>query len=699
MSIIACNNEKPKPTTPGEKTAAENPLLKPFNTPFNVPPVDRLEPGHFLPALKAGIKTQQKQIEAIASNPQPPTFENTITALDESGDPVFQVDRTFVPLRAVNGTPEMQKVAKDFLALMAANKDNIWQNGALFKRVDAVFKKKDELKLSEEQLMVLDKFYRKFVHGGANLEDPKQKARLKEINKRLEVLKVNFGENLINQDNRFKLVVEKEEDLAGLTKGVIQAASETAEKKGLKGKWVFTLHKPSLIPFLQYSAKRELREKIFTAYINRGNTGDELDNKKNLLEILSLRSERAKMLGYDNHALIRLEPNMAKNPEAVEKLLMQLWKPALAQAKNEVKELQEMIDKEGGKFKLEPWDWWYYAEKLKKEKYDVDDNLLRPYFKLENVRDGAFYVANKLWGLTFTERKDIPKYHEEVQVFEVKEADGSHLGILYLDYFPRDTKQGGAWMNAFRKQARRKGKNITPVITNNGNFTRPTSDTPSLLSFDEVETLFHEFGHALHGLLSDCTYDRISGTSVARDFVELPSQIMENWVDEPEMLKAYAKHYQTGEVIPNHLVEKIKKASLFNIGFKRVEYLSACFLDLAWYTAENPGEQDIFAFEKQALDKIGMIPEIVVRYRSPYFRHIFTGDYSMGYYSYIWAEVLDADAYAAFKEAGIFDVETAKKFREHILSKGGSADPMELYKKFRGAAPRIEPLLKRSGAL
>jgi peptidyl-dipeptidase Dcp len=564
--------------------------------------------------------------------------------------------------------------------------------------VKAVYDQKDQLELSEEQEMTLEKYYKRFTRGGAGLSPDKQ-ARLRQINKEVSLLQINFGDNILGENNRFELVIDKEEDLAGLPKAVIDTAAETAVKRNHKGKWVFTLHKSSLIPFLQYSDKRELREKMFKGYTNRGNHGDKLDNKDILIKILSLRDEKAKLLGFDNHAEYQLDRNMSKKPKAVYDLLLKLWKPALVMAKKEAQALQELINKEGNTFKLQPWDWWYYTEKLKKAKYDVDENLIKPYFKLENCRDGAFYVANKLFGLKFIPKTNIPTYHAEVQVFEVQEADGSHVGIIYLDYFPRASKRGGAWMNNFRDQIRLDGKEIAAVVTNNGNFTRPTADTPSLLRSDEVTTLFHEFGHALHGLLSNCSYYRISGTNVPIDFVELPSQIMENWVFEPEVLKVYAKHYKTGEVIPMELVEKIKKSSQFNQGFKRVEYLAASILDMDWHTAENPAQLDVDTFETQSLNKIGLIPEIVVRYRSTYFSHIFGSMYSAGYYSYIWAEVLDADAYQAFKETSIFDQKVAQTFRKNILEKGGSADPMTLYKRFRGAEPKIEPLLERSGLI
>jgi len=683
---------------PMEKAAEDNPFFSDFNTPFQVPPFDKIKEEHYLPAYKEGIKRHKKEIEAIVNNPEPPTFANTIEALDRSGLLVKEVDNIFEAIKSANTSPRLQEIAKEISPLESGHNDDILLNAKLFQRVKAVYDQKDQLDLSEEQGMALEKYYKEFVRGGANLS-PEKQSRLRQINKALSLLQINFGDNILGENNRFELVIDKEEDLAGLTRAVIDTAAETAVKRGHKGKWVFTLHKPSLIPFLQYSDQRELREKMFKGYINRGNHGDELDNKDILIKILSLRDERAKLFGFDNHAEYQLDRNMSRKPEAVYDLLQKLWKPALAMAKKEAKALQELIDKEGGTFKLKPWDWWYYAEKLKKAKYDVDENLTRPYFKLENVRDGAFYVANKLFGLKFIPMTNIPTYHPDVRVFEVQEADGSHLGIIYVDYFPRASKRGGAWMNSLRDQIRLDGKEITPVVTNNGNFTKPTADTPSLLSFEEVTTLFHEFGHALHGLLSNCSYYQTSGTNVPIDFVELPSQIMENWVSEPEVLKVYAKHYKTGEVIPTELVEKIKKASQFNQGFERVEYLAASILDMDWHTAENPAQLDVDTFETQSLNKIELIPEIVVRYRSTYFSHIFSSLYAAGYYSYIWAEVLDADAFKAFKETSLFDQKTAQAFRKNILEKGSSADPMTLYKRFRGAEPKIEPLLERSGLI
>jgi peptidyl-dipeptidase Dcp len=452
-----------------------------------------------------------------------------------------------------------------------------------------------------------------------------------------------------------------------------------------------------MIPFIQYSEKRDLREKIFKAYIGRCNHGDELDNKEILSRMASLRVKRAKLLGYETHAHFVLEENMAKEPKNVYDLLEKLWKPALKRAKQEAAALQEMIDEEGGGFELEAWDWWYYAEKLKKAQYELDDEILRPYFELENVRTGAFTLAGRLFGITFEEIKDIPKYHEDVRVFEVKDADGSHVGVLYTDYYPRASKRGGAWMSAYIQQSKLGGERHAPVITNVGNFSKPTGGKPALLSLDEVYTLFHELGHGLHGLLSDCTYPMLSGTNVAQDFVELPSQIMENFVTEPEMLKIYARHYETGKPMPQELIEKIKKAKHFNQGFATTEYLAASFLDMDWHTLTEPAELDPVQFEMESLGRIGLIPEIVVRYKSPYFRHIFSGDYSSGYYSYVWAEVLDADAFEAFKETSLFDRETGMRFRRNVLAAGGTEDPMALYKRFRGAEPKIEPLLERRG--
>lgn len=675
---------------------SRNPFFTEWNTPFGTPPLEKIMEEHYLPAFQEGIQQAQKEIEAIAGNTEAPSFENTLEAMEESGALLTKVSNVFDVLNGSMTSDTMQAIAREVAPLRSKHRDDILLNAKLFRRIKAIYDQKDQLDLTVERNMLLEKYYKDFVRGGANLDEEK-KAELREINQELSLLSLTFGENVLKENNRFELIIEDEENLAGLPEAVIIGAAETATERGHEGKWVFTLHKPSMIPFLQYSEKRDLREKIYKGYINRGNNNDELDNKEILAKMAALRVKKANLLGHKTHAHYVLDNNMAKIPENVYDLLNKLWKPTLKKMKKEAKELQKMINKEGHDFKLASWDWWYYTEKLKKARYDLDDEILRPYFKLENVINGAFDVANKLYGITFEERTNIPIYHEDVKVFEVKEADGSHVGILYTDYFPRASKRGGAWMNSFRKQSRLGGKNIHPIITNNGNFSKPTGDKPALLTFEEVSTLFHEFGHALHGLLSDCTYDRLSGTSVPRDFVELPSQIMENWASEPEVLKTYAKHYETGEPIPDELIEKIKKVGHFNQGFITGEYLAASFLDMDWHTLTEAKEQSVLKFENKSLNKIGLIPEIISRYRSFYFQHIFSGGYSSGYYSYIWAEVLDKDAFQAFKETSLFDRETARSFRENIISRGGTEDPMVLYKRFRGAEPKIDGLLEARG--
>ena len=681
---------------------AENPFFAEWDTPFGAPPFDRIEIADFEPAILEGMRQHNDEIAVIIQDPDAPDFVNTIEAMDSAG---ALMRKSRYVYNAMNGTmtdDEMQAIAKRLAPLSSKHTDEILLNDDLFQRVKTVYGQRDSLELETEQRMLLKETYRSFVRGGAEL-DPENKEQLKAINEELSLLTVEFGEHVLKETNRFEMILDDEADLAGLPDGVIQAAAETAVERGHEGQWAFTLHKPSLIPFLQYSARRDLRETMLEGYIERGNHADELDNNAILARIASLRLQRANLLGFPTHAHYILDDNMAKEPDAVYDLLGKIWTPALARAKEEAVELQAMIDAEtadqpGGSFQLEPWDWWYYAEKVKAARYQLDESMLRPYFELENVRAGLFETVHRLYGLSFTERHDIPIYHPDVKVYEVKEADGSTVAIWYSDYFPRASKRGGAWMSSFRKEAKLDGERTIPLIFNVGNFTKPTGDTPSLLSVDEVGTMFHEFGHALHGMLSDCRYQSLSGTSVARDFVELPSQVMENWAFEPAVLAFYAKHYETGEPIPAELVEKMEQSRHFNQGFATTEYLAAAFLDMDWHTLATTDEQDVAAFEEASLAKIGLIDEIVVRYRSPYFRHVFSGGYASGYYSYVWAEVLDADAFEAFKEAGdIFDAKTAKAFREQILARGGSEEPMELYVKFRGKQPGIEPLLARKG--
>ncbi|MBI4720519.1 MAG: M3 family metallopeptidase [Chitinivibrionia bacterium] len=661
-----------------------------------MPPFDAIREAHYLPAFDEAMKRHQAEIDAIINDPNPPTFANTVEALETSGGMLTRVSNVFFSLNSALTNDEMQAIAKEVAPKLSKHQDDILLNETLFKRIKTVNNQKDKLKLGGEQSKLLDESYKSFVRGGANL-DEKNKARLREINQELSVLSLQFGENVLKETNAFEMVLTSKEELAGLPDAVVSGAAEAAKERGRDGAWVFTLHRPSMTPFLQFSERRDLREKIFKAYIHTGDNNDERDNKNILSRIAALRVERAKLLGYKTYADFVLEENMAKKPVNVYELLNKLWTPALAKATAEARVLQEMVYAEGGDFKLEAWDWWYYAEKVKKARYDLDDEILKPYFQLENVRQGAFDVATRLYGITFEERKDIPVYHEDVRVFEVKEADGRHIGLLFTDYFPRESKRGGAWMGAFRNQSKKNGSNIAPLVFNVGNFSKPTGDVPSLLTFDEVNTLFHEFGHALHGLLSNCTYERLGGTAVPADFVELPSQIMENWATHPEVLKMYARHYKTGEPIPQELIDKIQNARMFNQGFATTEYLAASFLDMDWHTLSKPEQLNPIAFEDASLGKIGLIPEIVVRYRSPYFRHIFAGGYAAGYYSYVWAEVLDADAFRAFEEKGLFDRELGRAFRENILATGGSGDPMVFYKRFRGAEPKIDALLDRRG--
>lgn len=674
----------------------DNAFFREWKTLFQTPPFAEITIDHYLPAFEEGIRLQKAEVEEIINNAGKPTFENTIEALEKSGKLLTKVSNVFYNLNSANTNEEMQKIAKTVAPMLSKHNDDINLNEKLFTKIKKVYSEKDKLDLTLEQNKVLKNYYDDFIRGGANLTD-KQKDKFRKINEELSVLSLKFGENLLKETNAIGLIVEKKKDLTGLPESSIQSAYELGKTKGQEGKWVFTLQKPSFIPFLQYCENRDLREKIFKAYINRSNNNNELDNKKILSRIASLRVERANLLGYKTHADFIIEENMAKNSQTVYKFLNDLWKPALERAKTEVNDMQKIIDKEGNSFKLKAWDWWYYAEKLKKEKYDLDEEMLRPYFKLENVLQGVLDVASKLYGIQFVERNDIPTYHPDVKVIEVKESNGKHIAILFADYFPRDSKRSGAWMNSFRKQSNIGGDFITPVIGNVGNFSKPTADKPSLLSLDEVNTLFHEFGHALHGILSNSIYPSVTGTSVPRDFVELPSQIMENWALNPEVLKMYARHYQTNKPMPEELIKKIENSKLFNQGFETIEYLAAAFLDMDWHTLTSTEEKDALNFEKESLNKIALIPEIESRYQSTNFQHIFAGGYSSGYYSYIWAEVLDADAFEAFKESGLFDQKTASSFRKNILERGGSDEPMTLYKNFRGREPKVDALLKRRG--
>lgn len=672
----------------------ENPLLNEFDTPFGVPPFDLIKASHFKPAYSKAFAEQKAEIKAIINNPKEPDFNNTIKMLTYSGELLNKVVRVFGALNSANTNDSLQAINREIAPIASRHRDDINLNDTLFQRVKSVYDNRDKFKLTDEEKKLLEDTYKDFVRSGAALS-PEDKEKLRKINEELSMLQVQFGQNLLAETNGFKLILDKKEELSGLPEGVIAQAAAMAKSLNMEGKWVFTLQVPSMTPFLQYSDRRDLREKLFTGYFMKGDNDNQYDNKSIIAKIVRLRVERSKLLGYDSFADYALERNMAKTPKKVFEFLGQVWAAALPVAKAEAAAQQELINQEGGKFKLEPWDWWYYSEKIKKAKYDLDDEITRPYFKIDNVMEGMFYVANRLYGLSFTKRNDIPKYHPDVNTFEVTRA-GKHVGILMIDNYPRPSKRGGAWCGTFRSQRRDiKGKMIYPIVTMVTNSTLPSADKPSLLTALEAETLFHEFGHALNNLLSNITYP---GSSVPRDFVELPSQIMEHWVLEPEVLKVYAKHYQTEEIIPQEIVDKLDKASKFNMGFITVEYLAASLLDMEYHTLTEPVDLDIRDFENKAMAKYGLIPEIKPRYRSTYFNHIWGGGYSAGYYSYIWCEVLDSDAFQAFKETGdIFNPEVAARFEKEILSKGGSRDPLDMYIAFRGKEPGIEALLENRG--
>ena len=689
FALISCFSY----ATNAQNRDMSNPFFSDYKTPFQVPPFNEIKLEHFKPAMEAGIAEQLAEIKTITDNKEAPNFENTILVFDNSGE-LLNKTRIFSNLNSANTNDQMQALAREITPMLSAHRDNISLNTSLFKRIKAVYNQRNLMNLNHDQLRLVEKIYKDFERNGANLQEDQQ-AELRKLNEKLSMLTLKFGENTLAETNKnFKMVVDNMEDLKGLPNDVITAAAELAKKAGQEGKWIFTLQKPSMLPFLQYAENRNLREKLYKGYLNRGNYNNAFDNKQVIADIIKLRDQRAKLLGYPNYAAYVVDDNMAKTPENVNEFLMKLWVPALERAKKERADMQAMIDKEGGKFKLQSWDWWYYAEKVRKAKYDLDAAQLKPYFKLENVINGMFYVANKLYGVKFIKRTDLPVYNDEVMAYEVQEADGRHIGVFYMDFHPRPGKNNGAWCTSYRSQSYKNGKMITPVVSIVCNFTRPSGEVPALLSFEEVTTLFHESGHAFHSLFTDGPYKR-TARDVPRDFVELPSQIMENWASEPAVLRVYAKHYKTGETIPEELIAKLTKSAQFNQGFETVEYLAASLLDMDYHT--NSFNDDVAAFEKASMDKIGLIDEIAPRYRSTYFSHIFSGGYSAGYYVYIWAAVLDADAFDAFKQSGdLFNPELAAKFRT-LLTKSGSDEGMTIYKNFRGQEPSIEPLLKRRG--
>ncbi|MBO1254361.1 M3 family metallopeptidase [Alteromonas sp. 5E99-2] len=688
-------------------TEVSNPFFTPYKTDFEIPPFSRIKDEHYMPAFVKGMDEHLAEIDAIVKNPEPATFANTVEELERTGKLLVKVQRVFFNLAGSNTNPQLQELQRELSPLLSAHYDKVSLNEDLFKRIETVYQVRDTLSLTAEQTKFLEDTRKGFVRSGALLTE-EQKAEITKVNSQLSELTTEYGQNLLAETNGFELILDKA-DLAGLSDGIIQAAANSAKQKmdgaeseedkaKYKDKYVFTPHRSSMYPFLTESSRRDLREKLYNAYIYRGDNNNENDNKIVAAKIAQLRAQRAKIMGYETHAHFVLEERMVKTPEGVYDLLMQLWNPALNRAKQEVADMQAVVDAEGHDFTIAAWDWWQYAEKVRKAKYDLDEASLKPYLSLDNVLKGVFDTSNKLWGLTFTELHDIDVYHPDARVWEVKDKDGSHLGVFIGDYFTRSNKRGGAWMSSFKGQSNL-DKVERPVVVNVCNFPGPVGDAPALLSFENVTTLFHEFGHALHGLLTNTTYQSMSGTSGPRDFTEFPAQIMEHWASEPEILKTFATHYETGEAIPDALIAKLLKASKFNQGFSNTEYLAASLLDMDWHTLTADDElQDTAKFEKASMEKIGLIGEISPRYRSTYFSHIFAGGYASGYYSYVHSAVLDSDGFAAFKETGnVFDPELAQKLRTHIYEKGSTEEAMTLYKKFRGREPQIEALLKVRG--
>ena len=674
---------------------ANNPFMKEWDTPYGVPPFDQIKTTDYLPAIQEGIRQQQEKIQTICDNSEEPTFGNTIIPYEYSGELLTKVASVFMNLAECMNSPEMEKLSDTIFPMLTRHGDDIMLNAKLFERIKKVYENRDKENLNDEQKRLLEVIYKDFERGGANVPADKQ-ARFREINEQLSTLTLKFGNNVLGATNGYTLFVDNEEDLKGLTESQLATAKETADGiKDAKGKYAFTVHVPSMEPFLQNCANRELRKELWTAYSTRCLDG-EFSNTKIINDIVNLRLEKAQILGFDNFANYVLDDCMAKNADNVYELLMKVWEPALAKAKEEAAIYQKMMNKDGIAGNLQPYDWRYYTEKLRKEKYDLNDEDIRPYLALDSARKGLFYVCERLYGLTFKENKDIPVYHPDVKAFEVID-NNEVIAVVYMDFFPRESKRSGAWMTNFREQYYdRDGNNHIPVVSLVFNFTKPVGDKPSMLNIDETQTLFHEFGHALHSILSRCHYPTLSGTNVPRDFVEMPSQFMEHFAFEPEVLKVYAHHYQTGELIPDELVKKIEAAATYGQGFINTELLAASILDMDYHTITAPVSIQLPEFEEQQMAKIGLIPSIISRYRSPYFQHIFSGGYGAGYYSYTWSALLDNDAYQCFKDHGIFDPATATSFRTNILERGNTADAHDLYLAFRGQEPSIEPLLKNT---
>jgi|TARA_B100000530_G_scaffold74736_1_gene44297 peptidyl-dipeptidase Dcp len=699
LFIFSCQENIKKNTT--------NPFFEQWNTAYQIPPFLQIEDEHYMPAFEKGMEENLKEIDKIVKNSESPTFTNTIEELERSGKLLSKVQRTFFNLAGSNTNPQLQELQRELSPVLSAHYDKIILNKELFLRIEQLWKEKNNLELTQEQHKLLEDTRKQFVRSGALLND-EQKLKITEINSNISELTTTFGQNLLAETNGFELILNKS-DLDGLSDDVIAAAAEAAiqkmdqaetdaEKARYKDKYVFTPHRTSMYPFLTESTRRDLREKLYNSYIMRGDNNNETDNKKTASQIAKLRAEKANLMGYKTHAHFVLEERMLKTPEEVYNLLIQLWKPALNRAKLEVEDMQAVADSEGYNFKIAAWDWWQYAEKVRKDKYDLDESAIKPYLSLDNALKGVFNTTNKLWGITFTEIFDIDLYHPDARIWKVNDKDGSHLGIFIGDYFTRSNKRGGAWMSSFKGQSNLDGRE-RPIVVNVCNFPAPVGENPSLLSFENLITLFHEFGHAMHGILTNVTYGSMAGTSGPRDFTEFPAQILEHWASEPEILKSFATHHETGTPIPDDLIDKLLKASKFNQGFINTEYLAASLLDMDWHTIS--GEEalkDANKFEQQSLNKYGLIKEIAPRYRSTYFAHIFSGGYSSGYYSYVHSAVLDSDGFEAFKESGnVFDTNLSEKLRTHVYEKGSTEEAMDLYVKFRGRKPIIEPLLKVRG--
>ena len=688
MSIIgltSCNSD----------SCNKNPFLSDYGTYLEAPAFDKIKNEHYMPAFIEGMKQHKAEIEAICNNTETPNFDNTIWAYDKSGELLSKVGGVFFNMMECMNNDEMQQIAEEVMPMMSAHGDDIAMNPVLFEKIKYVYDRRAEMNLDDQQNRVVEKYYNDFIRRGANLNDNDQ-AKLREINEKLSILSLQFGNNLLKENSNFKLVIDNEVDLAGLPQSSIDAAAEQAKKDGMEGKWVFTLSKPSLIPFLTYSNNSLLREKMYNAYYNRCDNNNEYDNKAIIKEMLALRLQKAQLFGFDNYANYVLDVNMAKNAPTVDQFLIGIFKSANALAQKELDEMNKLAGSE-----IQGSDWWYYAEQLRKAKYDFDENQIRPYLSLDNVRNGMFMAANKLYGVTFEKRNDIPVYFEGVETYEVKDFDGSTLGLLYLDYYPRESKSSGAWCTSFREGSYDINGVWQPALIQLVmNFTPASGDTPALLDWDETETMWHEFGHSLHAFFSKGKYSRTCG-NVPHDYVELPSQIMENWAGEPEVIRMYAKHYQTGEVMPDSLIEKLENSALFNQGFNTTELIAASILDMRYHELtdiDKINKLDVDEFEKQQMNEIGLIPEILPRYRSTNFSHVFSGGYSAGYYAYTWAEVLDKDAFNYFKESGdLFNPELAKSFRIHCLQECGNDEGMVQYKKFRGQEPSTEPYMKARG--